>query len=229
MVLPLLVSDDFHALVMLSLSLVFWVLLTSSYAMWSKISHKTHRLRALLGLSRSYKGMVIAHVGVALCVTGIAITSVYSVERDLRIQVGKTVTLGPYGFRLLSLQDIQGPNYIATQARVEVLNREGTVDTILTPEKRLYSVQQMPMTEVAIRPGLTHDLYLALGEPLTDGSWAIRIHYKPFVRWIWFGAVVMALGGFLAITDPRYRLARRQRRVQHSTTPVAGDVNVAKA
>lgn len=227
--LPLLVSGEFHALVMLSLSLVCWVLLASTYDMWSKVSHKTYRLRALLSLSRSYKGMVIAHVGVALCVTGIAITSVYSVERDLRIEVGKTVTLGPYAFHLLSLRDIQGPNYIATQARVEVLNREGTVEAILTPEKRLYTVQQMPMTEVAIRPSLTHDLYLALGEPLANGSWAMRIHYKPFVRWIWLGAVFMALGGFLAISDPRYRLARRQRWTQHSTVPVAGDANVAKA
>jgi cytochrome c-type biogenesis protein CcmF len=227
--LPLLVSGEPHTLVMLSLSLVFWVLLASTYDMWSKVAHKTHRLSALLSLSRSYKGMVMAHVGVALCVTGIAITSVYSVERDLRIQVGKAVTLGPYEFHLLSLRNIQGPNYIATQARVEVLNRKGTVEAILTPEKRLYTVQQMPLTEVAIRPSLTHDLYLALGEPLANGKWAMRIHNKPYVPWISLGDVDMALGGFLAISDPRYRQARRQRWTLRNTGPVAGDANVAQA
>jgi cytochrome c-type biogenesis protein CcmF len=160
-----------------------------------------------------------------VCVTGVTMTSVYSVERDVRMQIGDTVQLGPYGFRLASLRAVDGPNYQATQATVEVLDSAGRVDTVLAPEKRLYNVQRMPMTEVAIQPGLTRDLYLALGEPLAEGVWAVRIHYKPFVRWIWLGAVLMALGGLLAVGDPRYRQSRRR-----STNPITtGNTGVAQA
>ncbi len=105
--------------------------------------------------------------------------------------------------------------------------RDGELETVLQPEKRLYTVPQMPMTEVAIYPGLFRELYLALGEPLPDGGWAVRIHYKPFVRWIWLGAVLMALGGLTAISDPRYRFARRR----HPALPAAalGETDVAQA
>ena len=126
--------------------------------------------------------------------------------------MAETVGVGPYDFRLLRLRELEGPNYLATEASVEVLY-EGRPVAILSPQKRFYTVQQMPMTEVAIEPSLTQDLYLALGEPLDATSWAVRIHYKPFVRWIWLGALLMALGGALAFSDPRYRLLRRERRL----------------
>jgi cytochrome c-type biogenesis protein CcmF len=109
-----------------------------------------------------------------------------------------------------------------------VLGKDGQVETLLEPEKRLYTVQQMPMTEVAIYPGLIRELYLALGEPLSDDAWAVRIYYKPFVRWIWLGAVLMALGGFIAVSDPRYRMARR-RRVGDSKAATLGEADVVKA
>jgi cytochrome c-type biogenesis protein CcmF len=207
---------------------VFWVLLTSLYDIKARLTRKNAFLAALISLPRSYKGMVLAHLGVAVCVTGVTITSVYSIERDIRLQVQETLTVGPYDFRLLSLREVEGPNYRATQAKVEVLRKDGTVMAVMEPEKRLYTVQQMPMTEVAIEPGLTRDLYLALGEPLADGAWAMRIYYKPFVRWIWLGALCMALGGVLAISDPRYRLAWKQRRADRTVT-VTGKPYVAKA
>ncbi|NJN45880.1 MAG: heme lyase CcmF/NrfE family subunit [Candidatus Competibacteraceae bacterium] len=223
--LPWLLNGELRFWVALSLSLVFWVLCTEYYDVRDRLSHKRQRWTALLNLPRSYKGMVFAHVGLAVCVTGVTITSVYSVERDVRMELGDTVQLGPYGFRLSSLRDVDGPNYQATQAKIEVLDSDGQLETVLAPEKRLYTVQQMPMTEVAIRPGLTRDLYLALGEPLSEGVWAVRIHYKPFVRWIWLGAIFMAIGGFLAVSDPRYRLSRRR-----STSPAAAETaHVAKA
>ena len=218
--LPLLAAEQFHFLVALALSLAFWVMLTSLYDLADGLRHKADRLVALAALPHGFKGMLLAHLGLAVCVIGVAITSAYSVERDVRLRVGEAVNIGPYEFQLNSLRDKRGPNYIATRARVEVRTQSGDVETVLEPEKRIYTVQRMPMTEVAIQPGLTRDLYLALGEPLADGSWAVRIYYKPLVRWIWLGAVLMALGGLLAIADPRYRLARRQA----ATVPGGADV-----
>ncbi len=218
--LPWLWAAPFHVLVALALSLAFWVILTSLYDLADRLRYKANRLAALAALPSGFKGMLLAHLGLAVCVIGIAITSAYSIERDVRLQVGEAVSIGPYEFQLNSLRDKRGPNYIATRARVEVRTHSGDVETVLTPEKRIYTVQRMPMTEVAIQPGLTRDLYLALGEPLADGSWAVRIYYKPLVRWIWLGAVLMALGGLLAISDPRYRLARRRA----ATVPGGADV-----
>ena len=226
--LPLLFAGELRFWVALSLSLVFWVLFTSLYDVRDKLAHKPSPLSALFKLPRGYQGMLLAHLGVAVCVTGVALTSAYSVERDVRLRVGETVAIGPYDFRLLSLRDVEGPNYRATQARVEVLSKDGREVAIMEPEKRLYSVQQMPMTEVAIQPGLIRDLYLALGEPLSDGAWAVRVYYKPFVRWIWLGALCMALGGVLAISDPRYRMARQQRAMREAAV-LSGGADVAQA
>jgi cytochrome c-type biogenesis protein CcmF len=222
--LPLWLSGEFRFLVALSLSLAFWVVLTSLDNVRDKLSYKSNRLAALLTLPRSYQGMILAHLGLAVCITGVAVTSAYSVERDVRLRVSEAVTVGPYEFRLLSLHEEPGPNYVTTRGQVEVRTPSGQVETVLEPEKRLYTVQRMPMSEVAIQPGLTRDLYVALGEPLADGVWAVRIYYKPFVRWLWLGAVLMALGGTLAVSDPRYRLARRQQAVT-----VPGGVDVVQA
>jgi len=221
--LPLLFAGELQFWLSLALGLVFWVLALIGFDLRDRLAHKQRPLFALRQLPRGYQGMVLAHVGVAVCVTGVAVTSIYSVERDLRMTVGETVQVGPYGFELQKLEDIDGPNYRATRAQVAVLQGDGEVETILTPEKRLYTVQQMPMTEVAIRPSLTRELYIALGEPLSSDSWAVRVYYKPLVRWIWLGAVLMALGGALAVSDPRYRLARRR------AAAVPGGADVAKA
>jgi cytochrome c-type biogenesis protein CcmF len=215
-----LLASQFYFMVGLSLSLVFWVVITEFLDVSDKLANRHNRWTAFWYLPRHYKGMVVAHIGVVIAVTGVAITSAYNVERDVRLAVDETITVGPYDFRMLSLTDFNGPNYRATRAEVEVLDDDEPI-ALLKPEKRMYTVQQMPMTEVAIRPTLTEDLYLALGEPLDENSWAVRIHYKPFVRWIWLGALVMALGGFLAISDPRYRIARRTR---HALIPEGSDV-----
>ena len=210
--LPALLAERFYFIVGLSLSLVCWVLCGELRDVLAKLAHRRRPWTALLRMPRHYKGMLLAHLGVAVAVTGVAVTSAYSVERDVRLTVAETVGVGPYDFRLLRLRELEGPNYRATEASVEVLD-EGRPVAILSPQKRFYTVQQMPMTEVAIEPSLTQDLYLALGEPLDATSWAVRIHYKPFVRWIWLGALLMALGGALAFSDPRYRLLRRERRL----------------
>ena len=220
--LTALLAEHFYFVVALALALVFWVLFSELRDVRDKLAHKRRPWAASLDLPRHYKGMLLAHLGVVVTVTGVAVTSAYSIERDVRMTVGETVRVGSYDYRLLRLRDFDGPNYRATEARIEVLD-EGRPVTVLAPQKRLYIVQQTPMTEVAIEPGLTRDLYLALGDPLAADSWSVRIHYKPFVRWIWLGALLMALGGALTVGDPRYRLLRRSQRAGRATADEMAD------
>ena len=173
-------------------------------------------------LPRGYLGMLLAHFGVGVFIVGVTFVRGYEVERDVRMNVGDTVTAGGYQFRLDGLKEVEGPNYSATRGIVSVTRNDKPV-AILHPEKRFFHVQQMPMTEAAIDTGLTRDLYVSLGEPLPDGAWVVRVYHKPFVDWIWGGAFLMALGGVLAVTDRRYRLARREeaQRAEVAAAPAA--------
>ncbi len=166
---------------------------------------------AIRRLPRGYWGMLVAHSGVAVFIVGVTLVRGYEVQKDVRMSPGDTVTAGGYQFRLEGLKPVQGPNYEATRGAISV-TRDGRAVATLHPEKRFFRVQQMPMTEAAIDTGLTRDLYVSLGEPLTDGAWVVRVYYKPFVSWIWGGAFLMALGGIIAVTDRRYRLERRDAR-----------------
>jgi cytochrome c-type biogenesis protein CcmF len=167
--------------------------------------------RRLASLPRGYYGMLLAHFGVAAFIVGVTLVKGYEVEKDVRMQPGDTVEIGGYTFRLDGFDEVKGANYDATRGLIAVLRNGRVVDT-MHPEKRLYHVQQMPMTEAAIDTGLTRDLYVSLGEPVGDGAWVVRLYFKPFVDWIWGGAFLMALGGILAVSDRRYRLARRAER-----------------
>jgi cytochrome c-type biogenesis protein CcmF len=175
---------------------------------------------ALRRLPRGYWGMLVAHFGVAVFIVGVTLVRGYEVEKDVRMGPGDTVAVGGYQFRLDGLKRIQGPNYDATRGVISVTRNERPVAT-LHPEKRFFAVQQMPMTEAAIDTGLTRDLYVSLGEPLQDGAWVVRVYYKPFVSWIWGGAFLMALGGIIAVTDRRYRLARRDALAPATNAPTA--------
>jgi cytochrome c-type biogenesis protein CcmF len=170
----------------------------------------------LRGLPRGYYGMLLAHAGVAVFIAGVTLVKGYEVEKDVRMQTGDTVEVGGYTFRLDGLVQVPGPNYEATRGLVSVLKNGKSVRTMF-PEKRLYHVQQMSMTEAAIDTGFTGDLYVSLGEPVGNDAWVVRIYHKPFIDWIWGGAFLMALGGILAITDRRYRLARKAEREASST------------
>jgi cytochrome c-type biogenesis protein CcmF len=150
--------------------------------------------------------MQLAHFGVAVFIIGVTLVRGFEVEKDLRMGIGDTTTIAGYSFRFDGAVQTQGPNYVATQGYVQV-SRDGRDVVLMHPEKRVYTVQTMPMTEAAIDTGLLRDLYVSLGEPLDNGAWSVRIYYKPFVDWIWSGCLLMALGGLLAITDRRYRLA----------------------
>ncbi len=161
---------------------------------------------------RSFWGMHCAHVGVAVFVVGVTLVKGYEVEKDVRMAVGDTVSIGGYTVRLLGVTEVPGPNYRAQRGDIE-LSRDGRVLRHLSPEKRSYFSSSMPMTETAIDSGFTRDIYVSLGEPL-DGkgaslAWSVRVYYKPFVDWIWGGCLLMAFGGMLAASDRRYRLKQR--------------------
>jgi cytochrome c-type biogenesis protein CcmF len=196
--------------------LALWVAISSLVNLKQRVA----QLRATSGRSlgsqlgampRGYYGMLLAHVGVAVFITGVTLVKGYETEKDVRMQVGDTTEVGGYTFTLEGLSKVQGPNYDATRGAVTV-SKNGKRQRTLYPEKRFFQVQQMPMTEAAIDTGITRDLYVSLGEPTGDGSWVVRVYYKPFVDWIWGGAFLMALGGILAVSDRRYRLARKMER-----------------
>jgi cytochrome c-type biogenesis protein CcmF len=159
----------------------------------------------LCALPGSYYGMLLAHLGVAVFVVGVTMVKTYEAEKDVRMAIGDTVELGGYAFRLEAINDVQGPNYIAARATVTVF-KDGKPARLMYPEKRVYNVQRNPMTEAAIDSGLTRDLYVSMGEPVSQTAWVVRVQIKPFVDWIWGGCVLMALGGLLAVLDRRYRL-----------------------
>jgi len=152
-------------------------------------------------------GMTLAHLGVAVFVVGSLLTEGLSQQRELAVKPGQSVTLGAYEFRFEGVQRQPGPNFEADLGEVTVF-RNGAPITVMHPEKRAYASGGQVMTEAAIDPGVTRDLYVALGEPLGDGAWALRVHVKPFVRWIWAGALLMMLGGLVTATDRRFRVAR---------------------
>ena len=156
--------------------------------------------------SLGYVGMFVAHLGFAMSVTGVALTVELSSEKDLAMRPGAEVEQYGRTIRFISVEEAKGPNYVAQVGHFVV--REGGRDIALQPEKRRYAAGGNMMTEAAIDAGFFRDIYISLGEPLEEGGWAVRVHIKPFVRWIWFGAVIMALGGGLAILDRRYQRVR---------------------
>jgi len=154
--------------------------------------------------SRGMLAMQLAHIGLGLTILGITVTSSYSVVTDEGMLSGDSAEVGGYTFVFEGTRNVAGPNYDAVQGTFTV-SRNGESFAELRPEKRIYRVQTSPMTEAGIEAGWGRDLFVALGEPLGNGAWSVRIQYKPLIRFIWFGCLVMALGGLVAISDPRYR------------------------
>jgi cytochrome c-type biogenesis protein CcmF len=179
--------------------------------LWVLGSHLNDlRKRVRLGLRRipaAYWGMLTAHVGFAVALLGVALTSVMSVERDLRMSPGQVLEVSGLTVRFDGVGPHNGPNFIAERGSF-VITEDGR-DIVLHPEKRRYLAGDNVMTEAAISPGFTRDIYVSLGEPLGNGDWAVRVQHKPFVRWIWLGGLLMAFGGALAVADGRYRRLRR--------------------
>lgn len=194
---------------LVGLFMAIWVALSSIQAIAERFKNRSI-MSGLRSTPSGFWGMILGHVGLAVTITGITLTSLYSSERDLRFAPGETYDLGGYEFTFHGVKEIPGPNYNASTGHVTVT--DGSDFSVeMYPEKRIYLVQNNPMTEAAIDAGLFRDLFVALGEPLDNrGSWAVRIYHKPFIRWIWLGALIMALGGILAASDKRYRLMARR-------------------
>jgi cytochrome c-type biogenesis protein CcmF len=195
----------------LGLMIAVWLALSGLVALRERYRHKgiAAALADLGGRSRSFYGMWLAHLGVAIFVVGATLVSNYGAENDIRMSPGGKFPVKGYTFIFEGVTTTEGPNYQANRGHFRVLHN-GREVAVMEPEKRTYLVQTRPMTEAAIDPSLTRDLYVSLGEPVGGGDWSVRIYYKPFVRWIWLGGIFMALGGLVALSDRRYRPLRRR-------------------
>jgi cytochrome c-type biogenesis protein CcmF len=181
------------------LALALWIVFTAFLSLKKTWNH-----------TRAHYGMVTAHIGVAVLVVGVTLVKGYESADDVRLRPGESATLAGYAWHLEAVSSVKGPNYVAARAQVAV-SRNGRPVTTLYPERRVYTVQEQVMTEAAIDPGVTRDLYVSLGDPLGGGAWLLKIQHKPFVDWIWGGCLIMALGGLLAASDRRYRVTLPKR------------------
>ena len=207
--LPYLVGDRITATSVMGVMMSAIIVILSLYEMHTRATHRHSFLTGMLKLSRSHWGMVFAHLGVAMTVFGIAMSHNFSIEKDVRMREGDSVQILDYNFTFKGLKITDGANYQGGTADIEI-TRNGKPEATLHAEKRFYNVSKMGMTEAAIDWGFTRDLYAALGEQLDDGSWGLRLYYKPFIRWIWLGGLFMALGGLLCMLDKRYRIRVRE-------------------
>jgi cytochrome c-type biogenesis protein CcmF len=192
--------------------LAAWIIVTTIAMLRHQVRHASGPwLAALRQQPRSWWGMVVAHLGVAVFIIGVTTVKTFEIERDVKMAPGDTLSVRNYTFRYDGVTEVKGPNYRAARGTIAV-TRNGNPDTTLHPEKRLYFTQpDNPMTEAAIDTGLTGDVYVSLGEAVDDnGAWTVRVYYKPFVTWIWGGCVLMAIGGALAVSDRRYRTQARR-------------------
>jgi len=211
-----LITSHFSILVAFGLLLAIWIVVTAGFNLWSRIrplpDSNLHPLQRLKGLPSSYLGMLVAHLGVAVFVVGITMVKGYEVEKDVQMDLGDIVEIGPYTFKFKGVSEGEGPNYRFQRGDVDIL-RNGEFVRNMAPEKRIYLVQRNPMTNAAIDTGFLRDLYVSLGEQVGNTAWTVRVYYKPFVDWIWGGCLLMALGGVLALADKRYRIEKRNSKV----------------
>jgi cytochrome c-type biogenesis protein CcmF len=189
----------------IGLSLASWTTLGVAMGIYDRLRHKANKWQALIDQPLGVWAMSLAHFGIAVFIVGVTLVSTYSQEKDIRLAPNESLHLAGYDFLFHGVKPTEGVNYDANQGHFTVTQNQALVAE-LYPQKRIYRASGMPMTEAGIDAGVTRDLFVALGEPLgSDGAWALRIYYKPFVRWIWMGGVFMALGGLLAVMDKRYR------------------------
>jgi cytochrome c-type biogenesis protein CcmF len=211
----------------LGLLLFCWIIATSIQNIWSRVrsqSGESSLVSRLKSPPRSYYGMHLAHIGVAVFIAGVTVVTSYQTEKDVKMNIGDTVSVGGYEFRLNNLSQYQGPNFQAVRADMEV-TRNGAPVAVMHPEKRAFTVSGNATSETAIDRSVWRDLYLSLGDEVPGGGWTVRVYHKPLVNWIWGGALLMAIGGGFAVTDRRYALASRKRT---SETPTGKPEQVSK-
>ena len=205
-------ADRFSGTAFAGWVMAFWIIFMHGFELHERATHRHTFMKGLTKLPRSHWAMVCGHIGLAVTVIGIAMVQNYSIERDVRLAPGQSYQLEGYDFLFTGVRDKDGPNYDGYIADFEITKQGKYVNT-LHAEKRFYSTAKSMMTEAAIDRGVTRDLYIAMGERLDDNkSWAVRIYYKPFVRWIWAGSLIMAIGGIVAISDRRYRFRKPSKK-----------------
>ncbi|WP_207102421.1 heme lyase CcmF/NrfE family subunit [Paracoccus shandongensis] len=210
------VSTGRSAIAVIGAGLGAWII----FGALAELVHRTGQsgLSRLLRLPRADWGKATAHAGLGVTFIGIALLTAWQVE-DIRVaQVGQPFRVADYDITIASVEEVEGPNYISTTATMQVA-RDGRPVATLHPEKRVYPVQAMPTTEAAIDNGIFRDIYLVIGDAQADGGWAVRIYIKPFANWIWAGALLMALGGIISLSDRRYRVAAGARRTPARAVP----------
>jgi len=194
----ILLADEYGILTIIGVIAAVWTMLSAAWDPLMRLFGKGPRLTTAM------IAMQVAHIGLGMTILGITVTSSYSIETDQALKQGESVEVAGYNYKFERLGNIRGPNYDAVQG-VFTIEKDGRFETELLPEKRVYRVQKNPMTEAGIDAGWQRDLFVAMGEPLGEGAWSVRIQYRPLIRFIWFGCLVMALGGIIAISDRRYR------------------------
>ncbi|MFY2508089.1 heme lyase CcmF/NrfE family subunit [Vibrio pectenicida] len=214
-VLVFLLADFFQFMAYLGWVMALWIIFMHGFEIHQRATHRHNFSVGVTKLQRSHWAMVLGHIGLAVGIIGIAMVQNYSIERDVRLAPGQSYSIQGYDFYFKGVKDKNGPNYDGYVADFKI-SHQGEYLNTLYAEKRFYRTARSMMTEAAIDRGVTRDLYIALGERLEDDkSWAVRIYYKPFVRWIWAGALLMAIAGVVSISDKRYRF-RKSTKMQEA-------------
>lgn len=208
-IITLLSAKEFMPLATLGWFMAIWIFAMHGFELHQRATHRHTFFKGVTKLQRSHWAMMFGHLGLAVTIIGIAMVQNYSIERDVRLEPGETFVIEGYQFDFVGVREHDGPNYDGFIADFNI-TEDGAFVNELHAEKRFYHTTRSMMTEAAIDSGFTRDLYVAMGEQLEGtNAWAVRIYYKPFIRWIWFGAILMAIGGILAISDKRYRFRKK--------------------
>ncbi|MEL6644604.1 MAG: heme lyase CcmF/NrfE family subunit [Pseudomonadota bacterium] len=200
--------------------LAFWLVAGAAMDIWLRTGRGdlTSKLRRMRNLPRADWGKAVGHAGFGITIFGVAALTAWQIE-DIRVaQIGDSYTVGNYEVTLVDVREVEGPNYLSTMAFIDVVDNGRPLER-LTPEKRVYPVAGMPTTEAAINNGFTRDVYVVIGDPQAGGGWAVRTFIKPYANWIWAGAIIMALGGVLSLTDRRFRVAAGARKAPQGSVP----------
>ena len=224
-VLPTIILLQVSWVAIVAVTLAAWIVLSMLKDMANKTANKAARLAGLRALSLSYYGMQAAHFGMALMLIGVAFTSEFSEEKSVLLAPGESIDVGSYNFTFNDTQAITGPNYVGNQADFSV-SKNGNELGNLNPERRIYLATGTPSTEMAIDAGFLRDLFVTLGEEKENSAWTMTIYVKPFIRWIWLGAIFMAFGGTVAAGDKRYRRVR-ERYLKREEQALATNLQVA--
>ncbi len=202
--------STFKITAMAAIAMVIWVVLSSLYGLVYRLRNSRDRMHAVMHTPAAFWGMTLAHVGLAVFTLGVALTSIYAQEDTVRMGIGDTHRIDNYDVTFTSAEQVRGPNYSAMQGRFDITVEDESVSSIFA-EKRVYDVRPDSMTEAGIDGTITRDIFVALGEPLDGGNWAVRVQLKPYIRCIWLGTLIMGFGGLLAALDRRYRMPKPKR------------------